>query len=91
MSVSDRGLSLADEGSARSRVAPIDGLKVLESVGGMSGSAVYVLDGNDYKLATAKLAGFLCEASGGTHATLLAAHACFIRSDGTLDDGAMPW
>jgi hypothetical protein len=63
-------------------------LNDLASLGGMSGSAVYVVDEARQVLV---LVGFLYEASEGSHATVFIAHAAYIRADGTLDRNSMPW
>jgi len=63
-------------------------LKDLASLEGMSGSAVYIVD---EECPVVKRIGFTYEAGEGTHATIFMAHATYIRADGTLDRGMMPW
>lgn len=87
-SVSDRNIFLVDEDLARVAVKHNPELKDLESLGGMSGSAVYVVDENRQ---VPVLAGFLYEAGEGTHATIFIAHASYILPDGHLDRASMPW
>ncbi|GAB4196314.1 MAG: hypothetical protein Kow00105_10450 [Phycisphaeraceae bacterium] len=87
-SVSERNIYLVDEDLARVAVKHNPELSDLASLGGMSGSAVYVVD-EDRQVPL--LAGFMYEAGEGTHASIFIAHADSIRADGTLDHGFMPW
>lgn len=87
-SVSDRNVYLVDEDLARVAIKCNLTLTDLTSLGGMSGSAVYIVD---EERQVPKLAGFIYEAGAGTHATIFIAHAGYIRADGTLDRESMPW
>jgi hypothetical protein len=87
-SVSDRNIFLVDEDMARVAVKHNPSLKDLASLGGMSGSAVYVVD---EVRQVPQLVGFMYEAGEGTHATVFIAHAAYMRADGTLDRVSMPW
>jgi hypothetical protein len=87
-SVSERNIFLVDQDIARVDVKCNPSLKDLASLGGMSGSAVYVVD---EVRQVPQLVGFLYEAGKGTHAMVYIAHAAFLRSDGTLDRQSMPW
>jgi len=87
-SVSDRNIFLVDEDMARVAVKHNPALKDLDSLGGMSGSAVYVVDEGRH---VPMLVGFMYEAGQGTHAFIFIAHAAYIRADGRLDRSSMPW
>lgn len=87
-SVSDRNIVLVDEDLKRIALKLNPSLRDLDSLGGMSGSAVYVANEEGD---TVSLAGFLCEAGEGTHASMFIAPAWYIRADGVLDQASMPW
>lgn len=87
-SVSDRHIVLVDEDMVRVAVKHNPALSDLVSLGGMSGSAVYVWD--DVRQAL-NLVGFMYEAGEGTHASIFVAHAAYIRANGVLARDSMPW
>ncbi|MGC9258686.1 MAG: hypothetical protein ACP5I8_01220 [Phycisphaerae bacterium] len=87
-SVSARHIVLADGDMVRVAVKCNPDLDELTSLGGMSGSAVYVVD---EARNIPQLVGFMYESGEGIHATIFVAHAAFLRADGALDHHAMPW
>lgn len=86
--VSDQRIVIADGGRERVVLGCDPALMTLASLGGMSGSAVYIVD--DIQ-GGPRLVGFMYQSSEGIHATIHAVHAAFILADGRLDFLAMPW
>jgi hypothetical protein len=86
-SVGDVSFTLADEPRERALVKLNPELNDLGSFGGISGSAVYHFT----KSGDHRLAGFLHETHEGLNAQIRAIHADFIREDGSLDYGLLPY
>jgi len=87
-SVSNRHAVLAEntDNDPRRLVQSDPGLEVTTSLGGISGSAVFVYDNNDVRLA-----GVVYEASPNGHESVLyVAHASYVLADGTLDLVKLP-
>ena len=86
-STSDHGFSIAADRADALTVEFTLELTLEDVIGGMSGSPVFVASG-----AKACLAGFIYEGwQPGNAMILQAAHADFLKADGTLDHSKMPW
>jgi len=84
---STRHLILVDEDLARVSVKVNQSLGELGPLGGMSGSPVFTMD----KESHANLVGFLYETGEGADATVFAAHADLLTSEGKLDYNRINW
>lgn len=85
-SVTERYIRFSDEDKIRMVTEYIPGAKSLTSLGGISGSPVFVNRNNKFELI-----GFAQEAGDGPHATVFITPAHFIKADGTLNRIIMPW
>lgn len=85
-SVSDRHCVLADEESVRVQKVFTAGLPKLGPLGGISGAPAFVSVGNEFEFA-----GIAYEAGEGTNATVFINHAAYLKADGELDYGLIPW
>ncbi len=85
VSASERGFVIADERGERQVFEYVEGLPPLGPTGGVSGAGVFVRRGD-----ALALCGVVYEGSPGTDAWFWAAHADFLRADGTLDHTRIP-
>ncbi len=84
-SVSDRHFIFVDEEGERRVYEYIKGLGKIESIGGVSGAAVYLLEKNGSLASSSTLVGFVYEANEGKNCTVFCNHADFIDKDGKID------
>lgn len=81
---SQKHFIIADENQEREVVKYIDNLKEFGSLGGISGAAVYILDGGYNPFKNAILSGFSYESTTGKNSIILAHHADYINDDGRI-------
>lgn len=84
--VNERYIRITDEKKVRMLTEYIPDAEKLTSLGGISGSPVFVDRNNRFELV-----GFAQEAGEGQHATVFITPARFIQADGTLNRSIMPW
>ena len=84
-SVSERGFLLAEAMEKREIEFYKEGLPVLTSLGGMSGSPVFVSRESIYELV-----GVFYEGNGGARGPMFATHLDVLNDDGTIDFSKIP-
>jgi hypothetical protein len=86
VSVSDRHMVLADEERVRTQAVYAPGIPQLGPLGGLSGSPAFV-----NRNSTFDFVGVAYEAGDNTDATIFVSHACYLKANGDIDYGRLPW